>query len=507
MFKGLLTMGAYNIHKQAGQQRERTQTAIGQARAGMPKIELNEQERTALIERQARAAEGIKIEMAQRERAVQRTNDQEFHEQRMQEGERIGLTGVALPEDADPEKYKLTPEPRTARLGARTPVQATGPDGKTFTAYRGLDENGVEQLYKLGGNVPLDPSKYSQTMKEAGESGAEVKENETALRNIHPEWDEARVKREASQMYLNNQADKAKARETGITSGQLNISLKREELPGSGGTVAAPAAGQRPYDNLNPKQKILVTNAINMLSSGTSLGFGQRGRTQLNEAKRVIEESTGLTPEEIDFRVDRRKAAKNAFGKLTLLKASTEGLFNSLDRAATILTNLRPQLPDTDVTKINEWLQSGALEFNVAGVSAPAVQYGLALAAVRNEYARVIAGGAASAAQTPVEAIHIASQNIRAGFNSANTKAMVDQMRTEGKQSIGGRQDELNSLASETRQPLFPELFGQQYQNQQTVPQPAGGGAKPIVQHSPSTGQYRYSTDGGKTWQQGQPPR
>lgn len=31
------------------------------------------------------------------------------------------------------------------------------------------------------------------------------------------------------------------------------------------------------------------------------------------------------------------------------------------------------------------------------------------------------------------------------------------------------------------------------------------GSQQTIVQHSPSTGQYRYSTDGGKTWQPGQP--
>lgn len=38
---------------------------------------------------------------------------------------------------------------------------------------------------------------------------------------------------------------------------------------------------------------------------------------------------------------------------------------------------------------------------------------------------------------------------------------------------------------------------------------PPGASAKqaPIVQHSPSTGAYRYSTDGGKTWQAGQPPK
>ena len=33
-----------------------------------------------------------------------------------------------------------------------------------------------------------------------------------------------------------------------------------------------------------------------------------------------------------------------------------------------------------------------------------------------------------------------------------------------------------------------------------------GGSTKAIVQHSPSTGAYRYSMDGGNTWQPGQPP-
>lgn len=37
-----------------------------------------------------------------------------------------------------------------------------------------------------------------------------------------------------------------------------------------------------------------------------------------------------------------------------------------------------------------------------------------------------------------------------------------------------------------------------------TLPPPA---STPIIQHSASTGLYRYSTDGGKTWQAGQPPK
>lgn len=38
-----------------------------------------------------------------------------------------------------------------------------------------------------------------------------------------------------------------------------------------------------------------------------------------------------------------------------------------------------------------------------------------------------------------------------------------------------------------------------------STPNPASSSAAPIIQHSASTGQYRYSTDGGKTWQPGQP--
>lgn len=36
---------------------------------------------------------------------------------------------------------------------------------------------------------------------------------------------------------------------------------------------------------------------------------------------------------------------------------------------------------------------------------------------------------------------------------------------------------------------------------------PTGESQKAIVQHSPSTGKYRYSTDGGKNWHPGQPPQ
>jgi hypothetical protein len=59
-----------------------------------------------------------------------------------------------------------------------------------------------------------------------------------------------------------------------------------------------------------------------------------------------------------------------------------------------------------------------------------------------------------------------------------------------------------------TIQTMIPWLQQVQTQGQHATggQQPQGGQSAPIVQHSPSTGQDRYSTDGGKTWQPGKPP-
>jgi hypothetical protein len=65
LFKGLLTMGASNIHRQAGQQRESTQTAMKTAAAGMPKqIMLSADEREQLKLKQEQAEQEQKNQIA-----------------------------------------------------------------------------------------------------------------------------------------------------------------------------------------------------------------------------------------------------------------------------------------------------------------------------------------------------------------------------------------------------------------------------------------------------------
>ena len=126
---------------------------------------------------------------------------------------------------------------------------------------------------------------------------------------------------------------------------------------------------------------------------------------------------------------------------------------------------------------------SGAREFNVDGVSEDAVSYGLALAAVRNEYARVISGGGMSIAQVPVEALHSAGDLMREGFTTGNTKAMVDRMKNETTLKTKGYSQELRSLRKRIKQEIVPELYGQQYEdvvgNEEVTPRTPPAGTRP----------------------------
>ena len=68
--------------------------------------------------------------------------------------------------------------------------------------------------------------------------------------------------------------------------------------------------------------------------------------------------------------------------------------------------------------------------------------------------------------------------------------------------------DELNSIAGEFTNPggRLPSTAASG-PRQSSAPAPRGAQQAPIVQRSKKTGAYRYSLDGGKTWQAGQPPR
>jgi hypothetical protein len=165
----------------------------------------------------------------------------------------------------------------------------------------------------------------------------------------------------------------------------------------------------------------------------------------------------------LNSRVTARKAEASALPKLTLLNDSVEGLESAINKHGKILTDLRPKLPSTDVTKLNEWLISGATKFDVGNISEDAVRYGLALQAVKSEYARVISSGAASAGQTNVNAAQEAGELMSKGFTTGQTRAMVDQIKTETQQRTAGYRSELKEIQNRLAVGIIPELYGGTY--------------------------------------------
>lgn len=81
----------------------------------------------------------------------------------------------------------------------------------------------------------------------------------------------------------------------------------------------------------------------------------------------------------------------------------------------------------------------------------------------------------------------------------------IDSMVREAKQKADAMNEAVDTVKQQHADELEQgeELKGGKGKGKGPAPKSA---AKPIVQHSPSTGRYRYSTDGGKTWQTGQPP-
>jgi hypothetical protein len=246
--------------------------------------------------------------------------------------------------------------------------------------------------------------------------------------------------------------------------------------PATNGTngTAAGVAGAMPRANRvlsaptpdNPfglsQRDIDSANYFIGVQTGAQKGTG-KAAVQSIDGQKVLAR-VGVTPEDLTARQEQRTAARKTIDKLAPIAEAVSALDNSLERHSKLLMNLRPQLPSTDISKLNEWLQSGAREFNVKGLSAPAIQYGIALQAVRNEYARIIEGSGASIAGTSVQSLKDAGDKMRGGFTTGNTQAMLQMIDAEAKNKYGGYGDKLRELQQRMSQPLVPELKGGKYE-------------------------------------------
>jgi hypothetical protein len=117
-----------------------------------------------------------------------------------------------------------------------------------------------------------------------------------------------------------------------------------------------------------------------------------------------------------------------------------------------------------------------------------------------------IIGARAATGQSPARFSVKAMQNELPLIGLSGTPDMnsyLTKLETIGRQVAVG----LNAMPDNSRALAWLARRQAEIQNQKGKVASALGGQKPIVQHSPSTGKYRYSVDGGKTWQPGQPPQ
>lgn len=118
-----------------------------------------------------------------------------------------------------------------------------------------------------------------------------------------------------------------------------------------------------------------------------------------------------------------------------------------------------------------------------------------------------VAGEMAAALKGTATDIEIANmkKSIRASNSPAQMRGVVTQGMSVLKDKANTYEERYKAqMPNDTWSPVLPSAK-QAMEKYGVGKSESGKGGGVIVQHSPSTGQYRYSTDGGKTWQAGQP--
>jgi hypothetical protein len=103
------------------------------------KLFLTPEEQTQLQEKQRIAAEQIEFQEKQRQaeevRKQKLVHDQQYHEQRMAEGQKMGLTGTQLAEYADPNKAKLSSTTSWRPVISQHKIDPSNPEAGPQTRY------------------------------------------------------------------------------------------------------------------------------------------------------------------------------------------------------------------------------------------------------------------------------------------------------------------------------------------------------------------------------------
>jgi hypothetical protein len=259
--------------------------------------------------------------------------------------------------------------------------------------------------------------------------------------------------------------------------------------PGTGKPLAKAATAQGPVINLSPDaQQMLAQQA---LSGGPVPSFGMRGGATIadiyNKAA-TMQPGADLAGAKMDF-----AANKATISNLQKQQAVVTAFENTASKNLDLANSLSAKVDRTGSPVINRYLLQ--LKGQYAGDTDTQLLNN-AVETAASEYAKVMSGGMGNIAVTDS-----ARQHAREMLSSAMSKGTLSQAVALMKQEMGNRNAGYNDEMAALRAGRVP---------QQGPPAPggtqSGGRVVPIVQQSPSTKAFRYSMDGGKTWQPGRPP-
>lgn len=155
-----------------------------------------------------------------------------------------------------------------------------------------------------------------------------------------------------------------------------------------------------------------------------------------------------------------------------------------MDYAGSTLDNLvknAQALDNTDVRSINALLNAGKDQVNNVNLK----KFQTDKIESADAVAKILQGGGSGSGTSDMKL-----KQAESIFRDSDSPKAIAAAATEIKGLLGNRRQTLTRGT---------------YMENQAPPPGAASTGTPIVQHSPSTGAYRYSTDGGKTWQAGQP--
>lgn len=246
--------------------------------------------------------------------------------------------------------------------------------------------------------------------------------------------------------------------------------LAKPPVPAAKAAAAAPAKAAGLSDT---EQTDLNTYIGDLL--GTVTQKGRLVQARIMQGQRIMSRITGLNPMQLQASLVEDKATAKALGEAVQWAGAFQRLQETMKQHGDVLLAAAKEYGPGHIPILNETIQ----EIQKQVVAHPELtKYTLALQALQNEYARMVAGGVQSRAMSPVFAMEKGNAVLRPEATMADIKAAVEQIGVEAEAQQRGLQSQIRKL----NEKLNTGVVGSALSNASNPPPP------PAVNPTPQPG-------------------